>query len=487
MIRGTDRCLGLIAWIGIICLSMAAPLSAQTATQPALLINRPDNGYRGIWYMNQPSGDEYVYKYSGGLGTYCANHIPHAWYSPECNKTFFTYGGAAEGDNTRLIHMVSYYDHATHQVPRPTILLDKKTSDAHDNPVLNLDEHGHIWIFSSSHGTSRPSYISRSRKPHSIEAFDLVWTGNFSYPQPWYMPGRGFLFMHTYYDKGRTICMMTSPDGVTWSPRRLLSRIQEGHYQVSRPLPGGRIGTFFNHHPAGKGLNWRTNLYYMESDDFGETWKSADGRPLAIPLTDVHNPALVHDYESQKLLVYTLDLAHDRQGRPVLLYITSGGYESGPKNMPRTWTTARWSGSQWEIRGGQIVSDSNYDMGSLHVEQDDLWRIIGPTQTGPQAYNPGGEVALWTSRNQGLNWTLTRQMTAGSRYNHTYIRRPVNAHPDFYAFWADGHARQPSDSRLYFCNHEGDVFMLPPKMSREFAEPQLMTDVEAPPPPGDRP
>ena len=36
----------------------------------ALTINAKDTGYRGIWYMNQPSGDEYVYKYSGGLGTY---------------------------------------------------------------------------------------------------------------------------------------------------------------------------------------------------------------------------------------------------------------------------------------------------------------------------------------------------------------------------------------------------------------------------------
>ena len=37
--------------------------SAEIATQ-----NKQGTGYRGIWYMNQPSGDEYVYKYSGGTG-----------------------------------------------------------------------------------------------------------------------------------------------------------------------------------------------------------------------------------------------------------------------------------------------------------------------------------------------------------------------------------------------------------------------------------
>lgn len=29
-----------------------------------------DDGYRGIWYANQPSGDEYKFKYSGGFATY---------------------------------------------------------------------------------------------------------------------------------------------------------------------------------------------------------------------------------------------------------------------------------------------------------------------------------------------------------------------------------------------------------------------------------
>ena len=40
-------------------------------------------------------------------------------------------------------------------------------------------------------------------------------------------------------------------------------------------------------------------------------------------------------------------------------------------------------------------------------------------------------------------------------------RRPVNAHDDFYAFWADGHGRQPSASSLYFCTKAGDVYRLP--------------------------
>ena len=48
-----------------------------------------------------------------------------------------------------------------------------------------------------------------------------------------------------------------------------------------------------------------------------------------------------------------------------------------------------------------MTSDNNYDMGSLWVEGDGTWHIIAPTETGPQPYNPGGEIAMWTSRDQG--------------------------------------------------------------------------------------
>lgn len=439
--------------------------------QPQLLINRPASGYHGIWYMNQPTADQYVYKYSGGLGTYCANHIPHAWYAPAVNKTFFTYGGTTTDGPRSLLHMVSYYDHETGEVPRPTILLDKRTNDAHDNPVINLDDQGYIWIFSSSHGTARPSYISRSRQPYSIETFDLVWTGNFSYPQPWFIPGQGFFLLHTYYSGGRANALMTSPDGRNWSERRILSRIDQGHYQISNVWQNRKIGVAFNYHPETLGLNHRTNLYYMESSDFGQTWQSVDGEPLPSMLTEVQNRALVHDYQSEGLKVYTQDISFDSHGRPIIMYLTTAGYEPGPENAPRVWRIARWDGDRWIITGGDITSDNAYDFGSLYVESDDLWRVIGPTAVGPQAYNPGGEIAMWISRDQGASWQQQRQLTAGSPYNHTFVRRPINAHPDFYAFWADGHGRQPSPSRLYFCNRHGDVFQLPEEMPDERANP----------------
>ena len=65
-------------------------------------------------------------------------------------------------------------------------------------------------------------------------------------------------------------------------------------------------------------------------------------------------------------------------------------------------------------------------------------------------------------------------LTHDKERNHSFIRKPVNAHPDFYAFWTSGAALQPSDSFVYFTNKTGDhVWKLPPLMTTEFAKPEI--------------
>lgn len=426
--------------------------------------------------MNQPSNDQYVYKYSGGLGTYCAKHRPFAIYCKQVHKTFFCYGGAKKNDNRKLLHMVSCFDHATKTCPRPTILLDKKTGDAHDNPVISVDADGHLWIFSTSHGRARPSYIHRSVKPFDIEEFELIPATqmvdgtqtpitNFSYMQIWNAPQRGFSAFFTRYGDPakRTIGFMSSVDGVSWSQWQRLAAIDEGHYQVSG-AGRSKLGSMFNYHPTGKGLNWRTNLYYVQSADNGKSWRSINDDLLDLPLTEASNAALVREYEREGLNVYLKDIQFDKQDRPVLLYITSPGFESGPKNNPRTWTIARWTGSIWTY-AEITTSDNNYDFGELWLRNENDWRLIAPTETGPQAFNPGGEIASWASQDQGATWNKRKQLTSGSLRNHTYVRNVLNAHPDFVSIWADGHGREPSESRLFFSDAEGTVFQFPPQMN----------------------
>lgn len=453
----------------------ALALPGAAAAQNKKAAPAKDDGYRGIWYYNQPSKDEYAYKYSGGFATYPQQQAPIAIYSKEAHKTFFCYGGSLK-DKPELLHMVSYFDHKTGQVPAPTILLNKQTDDAHDNPTISLDDRGYVWIFSSSHGTSRPSFIHRSRRPYSVESFVRVLETNFSYTQPWHLPGQGFLFLHTRYQplpkgSGRALYSMSSLDGASWSKPRQLAFAGQGHYQVSWPnARRKRVGTAFNYHPDPGGLNQRTNLYFMETTNTGLSWQTARGETLLLPVEHEESPALVRNYHSDGLLVYLKDIRYDEQDRPVIVYLTSKGYEPGPKHGPRVLRVAHWMGSEWQF--SEIgETDHNYDHGSLYLEGP-VWRFIGPTGPGPQPWSTGGEVENWESRDEGRTWKRTGALTKNSERNHTYVRRPLNAHPDFYALWADGNPLKPSPSCLYFANKAGAVFRLPPEMKGKFAKPQ---------------
>lgn len=463
----------------------------------AELLNQEDDGYRGIWYFIGHIGGEYQYKYAGGLGTYPVNIYPFSVYAPKVKKTYFCYGGT--NNSGELLHEVGYFDHRTGKVSRPTIVLNKHTKDGHDNPCIQVDKDGYIWIFSNAHGQSRPSFIHRSIKPYDITKFENVYPtkikdgkevplNNFSYLQMYYNKKKGFLGLFTYYNTQkkkygthnvRESEYMTSADGIHWSAWHPLANIAYGSYQNSAQK-GEMVGTAFNYHPHrehGDPLDYRTNLYYLQTNDFGKTWKTAGGGSVKLPITEIKNEALVYDYESEGLKVYINDVNFDKDKNPVIMYETTKGWQPGPKNGPRQWYTAHWTGSKWDIIP-ITTSDNNYDMGSLYIEKDGTWRIIAPTDPGPQPYNTGGSIVMWTSKDEGHSWQKIKDLTAGCKNNQQFPRRPVNANPDFYAFWADGNGRKPSESNLFFSDKKGNVFMLPRNMNKNEERPKQLTELK---------
>jgi hypothetical protein len=202
----------------------------------------------------------------------------------------------------------------------------------------------------------------------------------------------------------------------------------------------------------------------------GKTWKTINGKTIQTPLSDSQNDALIKDYEAEKKLVYLNDVSFDEEGNPVILAVISNDFKPGPKGDPREWMIINWKKGKWNFNK-VCESTHNYDMGSLYIEKN-TWRIIGPTEKGPQQYGTGGEMALWESKNEGEDWKKMREATKGSTRNHSYARRPLFAHPDFYAFWADGDADKFSESKLYFCNRKGNkVWTLPYEMKEDFVKP----------------
>ena len=448
-------------------LSSAVAQSTLTGTQI--------NGYKGIWFtLGQMS--EYGDKYSGGLGTYTAKHKPLAIYAPAVEKTFFVYGGTTGAIDRHLLCMVGSYDHRDSTVSRPTVVYDKQgVDDPHDNPSLLIDPEGYVWVFVSGRNTRRPGFKFKSVAPYDIAAFKQITEEDMTYPQPWYVEGQGFFHFFTKYTGVRELYYETSEDGLTWSDDQKLAGIKgegetkSGHYQVSGHY-GDTVATFFSRHPDGN-VDRRTNLYYLQSTDFGRTWTTAKGTSVEVPLRDVDSPARVLDYESAQKNVYLKDLRFDAEGHPVCLYLTSGGHEPGPANDPREWRVTQYDGSQWNTHT-ITTSDHNYDMGSLNIDGA-RWTVMAPTLDGPQPHGGGGEVVQWTSEDRGASWTQTRQITAQSARNHNYVRRVVNGRAPFLYFWADGNPDSLSPSVLYIGDDQGHYWSLPYEMAEEKEKLQL--------------
>ncbi len=440
---------------------LSFPLFSQYAT-----------GFKGLWYgLGQYS--TYGDKYSGGLGTYTAKHLPLAIYSPECNKTFFTYGGTTEYTENHLLIMVSYYDHLTNELAQPLILVDKEgVVDAHDNSTIQIDSDGYLWIFVSGRYSERNGYIYRSDEPYSIESFSEVLNKPFNYPQPKYIEGKGFVFLFTNMGDGRELYSQHSSDGYNWSSVNHLVDFR-GHYQVSANTDE-IVGFAYNWHKDGS-VDKRTNLYYMQSTDLGETWNTITGDQLSTPLTSSSNASLIKDYVSLGLNVYLKDMDFDKNGYPIILYITSPQYQTGPSDPVREWRLARWTGTEWAFT---YVADANhnYDMGSLYLE-DNIYRIVAPTEFGPQEWGTGGEMAIWESTDEGATWEKTKDITYGSARNHSYARRPLYCNDDFYALWSDGNTDALSRCYLYYSTKDGDVYQMPYDFNGDMASGIPFSDI----------
>ncbi len=464
------RCiLGLV----LMCTCTFQFATAQDQAPPSLT-NQQIDGYKGIWFTLGQFFD-YGDKYSGGLGTYTAKHKPLAIYAAAVNKTFFVYGGTTHKNKHHLLCMIGSFDHNTKQVSKPRIVYDKMgVDDPHDDPSLSIDPQGHLWVFVSGRGRSRPGFKYRSKLPYSTADFEQISEEEMTYPQIWWVKDQGFFHFFTKYTGVRELYFEHSVDGKEWSADQKLAAIKNkpaeksGHYQVSGVWKD-KVATFFTRHPNGN-VDQRTNLYYLQSTDFGANWTTAKLSAVDLPVTAVKASSLVKDYGSLGKNVYLKDMAFDADGNPVCLYLTSGGHEPGPANNPRDWTISHWQDGEW--RTTLITqSDHNYDMGSLWIAGNE-WTVIAPTQDGPQLHGGGGEIEKWISKDNGQTWTKAQDITQTSKRNHNYVRKVIQGQDDFLYFWADGNPDKDSKSQLYFGDKNGQVWRLPFRMKKDWAKPK---------------
>ncbi len=142
-------------------------------------------------------------------------------------------------------------------------------------------------MFVSRRSRQRPGFVYRSREPYDHTAFEQVIEVEFTYPQPWWLGEAGCLHLFTQYTRVRELYCSHSSTGRDWTPPRKLAGMV-GHYQISRSI-GDRVLTAFNAHPDGN-VDLRTNLYYLETRNLGESWHTITGHEITPPLSDFSHP-----------------------------------------------------------------------------------------------------------------------------------------------------------------------------------------------------
>ena len=162
----------------------------------------------------------------------------------------------------------------------------------------------------------------------------------------------------------------------------------------------------------------------------------------------------------------------DAEGNPVCLYIRSNGHEPGPVSAPYEWCITQWDGETWQT-SLITISDHNYDMGSLFISEKE-WKVVAPTESGPQEWGVGGELAIWVSADAGESWKMEKQITQNSKFSHSYVRKVVNYKAPFCFFWADGHSHKFSKSELWFGDFDGNIWKLPYYMIKKNEKPIKM-------------
>ena len=196
--RWTSRSLAVKQWGNL----ARADLPAEYVVR-----GRPDqdDGYRGIWYCNQGQKDEYVYKYSGGLGTYCQPQ-------PVVSIGESTRRSSATAARSRAIPRSSgncarspttTTGRAGCQGPRSWSTSAPTTPDNRSSPWT---PRATVWIFSSRH---QPAFVRVGQQGPTTSTTST----RVDHQLPTRSPGTcrdKFLFLQALYHGGRKLHFQTA-------------------------------------------------------------------------------------------------------------------------------------------------------------------------------------------------------------------------------------------------------------------------------------
>ncbi len=327
---------------------------------------------------------------------------------------------------------VSKYNPETQQVAPPILVHTKFTDDFHDNAVINMDDQGYIYVLISGRNNNRQMILYRSNTPYSMDSFtDITPTkientptaaanGNsqykMSYPKFFWTDNGYFRLIYNDYDNNGNRDLYSGKlevyeNNMPLATAKLtvdaISNSGLGHYAVGDSR-GNEIVIAFNEHS--RGIDNRTNLYFIQSFDGGESWHkmgdSPTDQPLSLPLTSGNiSSVAVKEYTAthESRSIYVKDIAFGGSGQYKYPEIVVLGIKDAPnanlaipsKNYDRYFATWYYNHNtdSWQGQRFSNLVDHNYSSAALH-QSGQSKVIYAQTPDGQENFLAGGSIAM---------------------------------------------------------------------------------------------
>lgn len=282
-----------------------------------------------------------------------------------------------------------------------------KGTDNHCAPAITMDSEGYLYAMFGPHGA--PFQFRRSKHPYDASSWGPVerFGSKGTYPSLVCGPDDT---LHCAYRGGKSsplqLIYHTRPKDGSWSePRALVNPAVPGGYtQYTNALavsPDGSIHLAFHiydkHPPGGKSIG------YLRSTDNGDTWESAEGRPIELPVTPASDCFVE---QGNELDMRSSNVATDLKNNPWLIALHS---ESQPVSA-KLW---HHDGRSWIATELLPIIRSQYPgyvmawMGTLTFDRTGCLYIATVIQQPPVSWGAASqEIVLLTSDDLGKTFEV---------------------------------------------------------------------------------
>jgi BNR repeat-containing family member len=295
------------------------------------------------------------------------------------------------------------------------------THDDHSAPSLLVEPDRRLTVFWSAHNGAR-MYIRSTLRPADISQWGPVeylpssveGKLGFTYPNPVLLRGEhDTLYLFWRGADWSAAYATRSADG-RWGPAHELIKVGGRH----RERPYMKVAAdqrqiafaFTDGHPR----TVLTSIYYAA---YRDGWlRGADGRPItrmgAGPIAP-RRADVVYDARVTRVKSWVWDVALDRQGRPVIVYVTF------PSARHQLYWYADWTGTRWvshflTVAGGTISPGSierDYSGGIVLDHSDPSVVYLSREARG------GFELERWVTADHGRRWSDTVVVRAAGTDN----------------------------------------------------------------------